>query len=105
MSWLKKICLVDELEPDSVTGFELPGLSRLAVYSLAGKIYVTDGLCTHGHALLSEGFIEGDEIECPLHAGRFCIATGHPTAEPAEVPLQTYEVVIDDGHVCIRIEE
>jgi ethylbenzene dioxygenase ferredoxin subunit len=105
MSSLIKICSVDELEPETVVGFELPNCPRLAVYLIAGKIFVTDDLCTHGNALLSEGFIEGGEIECPLHAGRFCIATGMPTAMPAESPLRRYDVVIEDGFVCIPVPE
>jgi nitrite reductase/ring-hydroxylating ferredoxin subunit len=29
-----------------------------------------------------EGFVDGEEVECPFHQGRFHIPTGHPSAPP-----------------------
>ena len=44
----------------------------------------TSDVCTHGGASLSEGFVVGDEIECPWHSGRFCIRDGKATALPGD---------------------
>jgi nitrite reductase/ring-hydroxylating ferredoxin subunit len=46
--------------------------------------------------------VDGDEIECPLHAGRFCIRDGRATEEPCEEPLKTYQAVEQDGAIFIR---
>ena len=63
---------------------EVEGLPPLAVFQLDDGFYVTDDTCTHGEASLCEGFVEGDEIECPWHSGRFCIKDGKATALPGD---------------------
>jgi len=67
-----------------------------------GKVHALDDVCTHALALLSQGFIEGGAVECPLHGARFDIATGRCLAPPATVDLRTYEVRIEGGEVFVR---
>jgi len=97
------VCNADEVEPDSVIAVAVGDFPLLAVYNLGGEYFVTDDLCTHGQASLADGFVEGDEIECPLHAGRFCIRTGEPTLDPCTEPLKTYPVVRQGDGVFIRV--
>jgi nitrite reductase/ring-hydroxylating ferredoxin subunit len=100
---LIRLCGSDEVGPGSAREVEVSGLPPLAVFRLDdGSVYVTDGICTHAYASLAEGFIDGDEIECPLHAGRFCIRDGRATEEPCEEPLKTYEAVEQDGAIFMR---
>jgi nitrite reductase/ring-hydroxylating ferredoxin subunit len=73
----------------------------LAVYNLDGEYFVTDDLCTHGPGSLSEGYIEGDTIECDFHNGVFSIKTGEVLAPPCMIALRTYEVHVVDGKVYI----
>lgn len=73
----------------------------LAVFNLAGKFYVTDDLCTHGPGSLSEGYIEGDTVECDFHNGAFNIKTGEVVTPPCMIPLKTYAVHMKDGKVFI----
>lgn len=80
------------------------GLPPLAIFRLPDGCFVTDDTCTHGEAQLSDGFIEGDQIECPFHAGRFCIKTGEAKAMPASEPIKAYPTRVIDGQVCIRVE-
>ena len=54
----------------------------MCLYNLGGTIYATHDTCTHGQASLADGFIDGDEIECPLHQGLFQIATGKAVGAP-----------------------
>ena len=48
-----------------------------AVYHTAdGKLFATDGICTHGNAHLSDGMLHGDVIECEppkMQAGRLIV--------------------------------
>ncbi|MFT8242966.1 non-heme iron oxygenase ferredoxin subunit [Roseomonas sp. BN140053] len=99
---LIRLCGSGDVEPDGVIAVEAPGLPTLAVFNLDGEFFVTDDLCTHGAASLADGFVEDGQIECPLHAGRFCIRTGAPTEAPCEEPLRTYEVVRSGDDVLIR---
>jgi len=74
-----------------------------AVFAVGGRFYVTQDSCTHGPGSLSEGFVDGEEIECPFHQGRFHIPTGRPTGPPCTVPLRIWPVQVVDGYVCIDV--
>ncbi len=77
--------------------------TEVAVYSLDGKIFATDNQCTHGAARLCEGYLEGFEIECPIHQGRFDIRTGAATCAPATDALKTWPVKIEAGRVYLAM--
>lgn len=69
----------------------------LALYRVEGKVYCTGNLCTHAEAYLSDGYLEGFEIECPLHGARFDVRTGAALCVPASVDIPVYPVrVIGD---------
>ncbi len=98
---MRAICKTTEIGPGSVKRVEVDGLPPLAVYNLGGRFFVTDDTCTHGKASLAEGTVEGTEIECPWHGGRFDIATGQPTCLPALESIATYPVTIVGDEICI----
>ena len=58
-----------------------------------GEVFAIDDTCTHQDASLADGWLEGCEIECPLHASRFNLRTGEVDAPPAKLPVRTHEVV------------
>jgi naphthalene 1,2-dioxygenase ferredoxin component len=76
----------------------------IALYGVDGNVYATANICTHGHARLCEGFLEGNEIECPLHQGRFDVTTGKAVLEPVTEDIRTFPVKIEDGQVLLLIE-
>ena len=96
-----KLCNVDEVEEGMPVGVEVEGFPKLAVYNIDGTFYVTDNLCTHGNALLTDGFQEGDIIECPFHGGSFCVKTGVAKNLPCEEPLKVYEVHVENGEILL----
>ena len=59
-----------ELDEGAMKGIELGDL-QIAIYNVEGEIYATDNICTHAFAMLTDGFLDGDVIECPLHGGCF----------------------------------
>ena len=59
------------------------GEEDIAIYNVAGDFHATSNICTHAYASMVDGFQEGDEIECPLHDGRFNIKTGRIKAGEA----------------------
>jgi nitrite reductase/ring-hydroxylating ferredoxin subunit len=64
----------------------------VCLYNLGGTLYATHDTCTHAEASLSEGYIDGECIECPLHQALFHIPTGEVRGEPATENLRVYEV-------------
>lgn len=93
----------DELWDGAGIGVVVQG-RELALFRIGEEVYATDAFCTHGHARLCEGFVEGHQIECPLHQGRFDLRSGAPTCEPAAEPLRTFAVRIDGGRVWIALD-
>ena len=69
----------------------------------AGEVFATDNICSHGHARLCDGFLEGHEIECPFHQGRFDIRNGQPTLEPCVEAIRSYPVRIEAGRVWLQL--
>ena len=76
---------------------------RIALYDVAGEVFATDNLCTHAQALLTDGTLSGDIVECPLHGGRFSVRTGEGKGPPIPCDLRTYPVRVIDGEVQIRV--
>ena len=87
-----------ELAQDGVVGVAVDGLD-IAVCSAGGALYAVDNVCTHGAALLSDGYLEGFELECPMHQGRFDVRTGAPLCGPVDQPLRTFPIRIEAGRV------
>ncbi|MEU1168634.1 bifunctional 3-phenylpropionate/cinnamic acid dioxygenase ferredoxin subunit, partial [Streptomyces sp. NPDC005921] len=54
-----------------------------------GELFAIDDTCTHQDASLADGWLEGCEVECPLHASRFDLRTGAVDAPPAKLPVRT----------------
>ncbi len=100
-NWMDVVAL-DDVPEDDVLGVDAAG-KDLALYSVEGQVYATDNICSHGHARLCDGFLEGFEIECPLHQGKFDIRDGRPTCEPVTVPVRTYPVKIEGGRVFVDL--
>ena len=99
---LIELCRTDELGAGEVLKVETAGLT-LAVFNVDGEFYVTDDHCTHGPGSLSEGFVDGDIIECNFHQGKFNIRTGEVVEPPPMVPVKTYKTLVEDGVVCIEV--
>jgi biphenyl 2,3-dioxygenase ferredoxin subunit len=96
------MCKTDDVAVGSALKVEKDDLI-LAVFNLNGEFYVTDDACTHGPGSLSEGFIEGDVVECDFHNGAFNIRTGEVVAPPCMIPLKTYRTIVEDGKVFIEL--
>jgi naphthalene 1,2-dioxygenase ferredoxin component len=92
-----------ELAPGEVLGVEVAGRS-IALYDVDGNIFATDNICTHAYARLSDGWLDGDLIECPLHAARFDVRTGKVLDPPATVDLKTYPVRVVDDEIQVRLD-
>lgn len=68
-----------------------------------GEVYAIDDTCTHQDASLADGWLEGCEIECPLHASRFDLRTGEVDAPPARRGVRTHAVSINDGDIYVTL--
>ncbi len=68
-----------------------------------GELFAIDDTCTHQTPSLADGWLEGCEVECPLHASKFDLRTGavdDSSRRPA--PVRQHEVVVEDGVIHVR---
>lgn len=101
-SWVD-VTALDDVPDDDVTSVQVQGRD-IALYKVEGQVFATDNVCTHGHARLCDGFLEGFEIECPLHQGKFDVRDGKPTCAPVTDALQCHPVRIEGGRVFLALE-
>jgi nitrite reductase/ring-hydroxylating ferredoxin subunit len=98
-----ELCSADDIPEGSALRVEA-GTLTLAVFNVEGEFYVTDDNCTHGPGSLSEGYIEGDVVECNFHNGQFNIRTGAVVSPPCMIPIKTYPTRVENGKVMIDVE-
>lgn len=101
-NWIDAAAHEDVPEGD-VVGIKVNG-KEIALYEVEGEIYATDNICTHGHARMSDGFLEGREIECPLHQGKFDVCTGQALCAPLTENIRTYPVRIENLRVMLKLD-
>jgi nitrite reductase/ring-hydroxylating ferredoxin subunit len=77
---------------------------ELTVCPVAEAVYVTGAICSHAYALLPDGALDGFELECPFHGGRFDVRTGAATALPCVEPIPSYPAKRVNGDVYVRLE-
>jgi nitrite reductase/ring-hydroxylating ferredoxin subunit len=95
------VCEADDVPEGEARGFNVGGVP-IAVYNLDGTFYATEDRCTHGLASLSEGMLDGDLIECPLHFGAFNIKTGAAAAPPCSIAIRTFKVMEQNGQIHVE---
>jgi nitrite reductase/ring-hydroxylating ferredoxin subunit len=102
--WIK-VCDIKSLKNGDLLDFDMED-KKILISKTKDKVYATDRICTHAYADLSTGFINEDEktITCPLHMSAFKLDDGTPLNLPAEDPLKTYDVKIQDNYVYVLME-
>ena len=89
-----------ELPPRKVTG-----AGKWAVGNVDGEYFALDDTCTHEKFALTEGWIDGDVVECALHMAKFCIRTGKALCLPANRDVTSHAVEVVGGEVWIVTRE
>jgi len=85
--------------PRSATGWD----DDIAVFRSGGRYFALNDTCTHQRASLAEGWVEDQEVECPLHAARFSLCTGEALCLPARVPARTHQVELRGDEVWLLV--
>jgi nitrite reductase/ring-hydroxylating ferredoxin subunit len=80
------------------------GKHELAIVKFGGNYYCFDGVCTHEGGPLGEGTIEGDELVCPWHEGKYKIESGEADPETDWVTdTKTFKTKVEGGYVWIDL--
>lgn len=93
---------VDEFETGKMAAFKIDD-QLIAVYKLDDGYYATSNICTHAFALLSDGWLDDEVVECPLHGGQFDVRTGKALGDPVTIDLQTFETRVVEDRVQVFV--
>jgi nitrite reductase/ring-hydroxylating ferredoxin subunit len=82
------------------------GGRKIAVIHLEnGDWSAIENVCTHAYALLTDGWLDGDSVECPLHAGRFDVRTGKALCAPVDEDVATFPVRVEGADVLVGLPD
>ncbi|QIK61905.1 non-heme iron oxygenase ferredoxin subunit [Leucobacter viscericola] len=98
---LQKALALSDLVQDQATRVVIDDVPIAVVLDSQGEVHAIGDTCSHGQISLSEGFVEGDTLECWAHGSAFSLCTGQPQNLPAYEPVPVYVVEINDGDVYI----
>jgi 3-phenylpropionate/trans-cinnamate dioxygenase ferredoxin subunit len=95
---------VEELLPGEVK-IVRAGELAIGVFNLDGELFAIEDRCSHDDGPLAEGDFEPDEgvVICPRHGSRFDIRTGRALTLPAYVPVEVFDVKVEDGIVKVVV--
>ncbi|MGL4858489.1 MAG: non-heme iron oxygenase ferredoxin subunit [Enterobacteriaceae bacterium] len=101
MSW-QNICHQDQVSEDFPFAVKIAD-KEIGIYLVDGEYYALEDVCPHAYALLTQGFVEEGNVECPLHGAVFDIKTGRCLKEPGGRDLKSYPVRLVDLHIQIKL--
>jgi MocE subfamily Rieske [2Fe-2S] domain protein len=102
--WLE-ICASADLDIEDVIRFDHQKKTFALCRDNEGKLFATDGICTHGNQHLAEGLVKGKIVECPKHNGRFNLKDGSPARAPVCRGLKTYPIEERNGRIWLNVEK
>ena len=77
------------------------GDDQVLLTNIDGNFHAIDDVCSHAYACLSDGDINGEEVECPLHGGSFNAMTGMPMNPPADKSLSVFQVKVEGDDIFV----
>ena len=93
----------EDIDKNSVENFEHEDFDY-AIFNIDGLFYATQGNCfCEEQALISEGTIDGDEIECSSCSRTFNIHSGDNISDPTADRLKIYEISEENGSLYLII--
>src|SRR5688500_16243395 len=98
-------CSRSAIEPGEalrLDGPETGGVPIALFHTDDDEFFALDDTCTHQDASLADGWVEGCEVECPLHASKFDLRTGAVDSPPAKLPVRTHKVEVVDGFIMVE---
>ena len=95
-----KVATVGDIPPGKAMSVEVGG-EEVALFNLEGTYYAIGDVCTHAGGPLSEGQLEGEEVECPWHGALYNVRTGEVLSPPAPKGVKSYSVKVEGDDILI----
>lgn len=102
MDWFK-VCEIHDISEDMPKAVQVEG-TQLGLFKIEDGFFAIENVCPHAYALLTDGFIEDETVECPLHEAIFEIKTGVLQSGPGCRNLRTYPVKVEGDQVFVQYQ-
>ena len=99
------VCPITELPPGAHKVVEVEDV-EIAVVNCGGEYLAIEDRCSHDDGILLEGELDQERcrVECPRHGSWFDLRSGRPLNLPAYQPVDTYDVLIEDGTIKLEVD-
>ncbi len=99
---MQRVAALDDIPQGGSLAVEVDGV-EVALVRTEDEVFAVRDECSHAAVPLSEGDVEGCEIECWLHGSMFDLRTGKPTNLPATEPVAIYPCKVDADSVYVDV--
>jgi 3-phenylpropionate/trans-cinnamate dioxygenase ferredoxin component len=97
------VAKIVDLEGNPLKRVEVAGRPICLARLESGEVFALSDLCSHDDVELSDGELDGEDVECPAHGSLFNVRTGEVTGLPADQPVATYPVAVVDGEIVLEV--
>jgi 3-phenylpropionate/trans-cinnamate dioxygenase ferredoxin component len=98
---LHRVAGVDDVGEGCLLRVEVDGTALCLARLVGGGFAAINDTCTHEDESLSDGDLEGTQVQCPAHGSLFDLKTGEPSGFPAEISSSVYEVTVIGEDVLV----
>ncbi len=95
-----KVAELSQVSPGDMKVVDV-GDAQVLLVNVDGDLHACDDICTHAYASLSEGDLDGAEVQCPLHGAVFNVRTGKALTPPAVDTLRTFEIRVEGDDILV----
>ena len=93
----------EDIDVNSVENFEHDE-NDYAIFHLESGFFATQGHCNcEDRAFLSEGNIEGEEVECSSCSTIYSIVSGDPLNNTESSSLKIFEVSVENNQIYLNL--
>lgn len=80
------------------------GSEKLCLARVGGEVFAVRDQCSHAEYPLSDGSLGPDhKLECALHGAVFDVRDGSVLSPPADAPVATYPVKVENGWIWVGV--
>jgi 3-phenylpropionate/trans-cinnamate dioxygenase ferredoxin subunit len=102
MSEFMAVGSASDVNEGDLKAFEINGM-KVAIANVGGALHAFGDTCTHRQCPLSKGELEDTTVTCPCHGSQFDVTTGEVLTGPAEDPVASYQVRVENDTIQIEI--
>ena len=96
----ERACALADVPDDRALAVTL-GAYDVAIARDGDEVHAVQDLCSHASVELSDGDVEGGQIECWLHGSCFDLRSGKPTGLPATESVAVFAAEVRGDDVFV----